>query len=168
MNQESLLIVMTVFVGITALSFVAQAIASIKMAKAAGDIKKSIDAFIPKAEAALANAEKTLNDSREQISGITRRANDVLDLTKTQLVRVDSLIEDASGRARIQMDKVEVLLDDTMSRVQTTVTGVQSSIVRPLREINGVAAGVRSAVAHLLKGSPANVAQVTADEEMFI
>jgi hypothetical protein len=66
------------------------------------------------------------------------------------------------------MDKVEVLLDDTMSRVQGTVTTVQSSIVRPLREISGVAAGVRSAVAHLLKGSPANVAQVTADEEMFI
>jgi hypothetical protein len=59
-------------------------------------------------------------------------------------------------------------LDDTMSRVQGTVTSVQSSIVRPLREISGVAAGVRSAVAHLLKGSPANVAQVTADEEMFI
>jgi hypothetical protein len=55
-----------------------------------------------------------------------------------------------------------------MSRVQGTVTSVQSSIVRPLREISGVAAGVRSAVAHLLKGSPANVAQVTADEEMFI
>ncbi len=168
MNQESLLIVMTVFVGITALSFVAQAIASMKMAKTAGEIKKSLDAFLPKAEAALANAEKTLNESREQIAGITKRANDVLDLTKTQLVRVDSLIEDASGRARVQMDKVEILLDDTMSRVQNTVTGVQSSIVRPLREITGVAAGVRTAVAHLLKGSPANVAQVTADEEMFI
>ena len=109
-----------------------------------------------------------MNESREQINGITKRANEVLDLTKTQLVRVDSLIEDASGRARLQMDKVEVLLDDTMSRVQNTVSGVQSSIVRPLREITGVAAGVRSAVAHLLKGSPANVAQVTADEEMFI
>ncbi len=168
MNQETLLTVMTVFVGITAISFVAQAVASMRLAKAAGDIKKSVDLFLPKAEAALATAEKALSESSREIMSVTKRANEVLDLTKTQLVRVDSLIEDASGRARVQMDKVEVLLDDTISRVQSTVTGVQSSILRPLREINGVAAGVRSAVAHLLKGSPANVAQVTADEEMFI
>jgi len=168
MNQDLLLTLMTVFVGITALSFVVQAVASIKMARTAGEIKKSLDGFLPKAEAALANAERTLNESREQITGVTRRANEVLDLTKTQLVRIDTLVEDASGRARQQMDKVEVLLNDTMSRVQSTVNGVQSSIVRPLREITGVAAGVRSAVTQLLKGSPANVAQVTADEEMFI
>jgi hypothetical protein len=168
MNQETLLILMTMFVGITAISFVVQAIASMRMAKTAGDIKKKLDEFLPKAEAALTSAEKTMKESREQILGVTTRANEVLDLTKTQLVRVDALIEDASGRARLQMDKVEVLLDDTMARVQNTVTGVQSAIVRPLREITGVAAGVRSAVAHLLKGSPANVAQVTADEEMFI
>ena len=168
MNQETLLTVMTIFVGITAISFAVQAVATMRMAKAAMDLKKSVDGFLPKAEAALATAQKTLEQSGEQISGITKRANDILDLTKTQLIKVESLIDDASGRARVQMDKVEGLLDDTISRVQTTVTGVQTTIGKPLREINGVAAGVRTAVAHLLKGSPANVAQVTADEEMFI
>lgn len=168
MNQETLLGLLVVFVAITSIAFVAQAIASIRMAKAARDIKQRLDLFLPKAEAVLQTAEKTMQESRTQILGVTDRANQVLDLTREQLVRVNVLLEDASERARTQMDKVEVVLDDTLNRVQSTVSGVQSSIIRPLREITGVAAGVRSAVAHLLKGAPANVAQVTSDEEMFI
>ena len=84
------------------------------------------------------------------------------------MARVDDLVADASMRAKVQMDRAETVLENTLTRVNDTVNTVQGTILRPIREITGVAAGVKAAVGHLLKGAPANVAQVTTDEEMFI
>ena len=86
----------------------------------------------------------------------------------TQLIRVDDLVADASARAKMQLDRAETVLENTLTRVNDTVNSVHGTILRPIREITGVAAGVKAAVGHLLKGAPANVAQVTTDEEMFI
>jgi hypothetical protein len=84
------------------------------------------------------------------------------------MARVDDLVADASMRAKVQMDRAETVLENTLTRVNDTVNTVHGTILRPIREITGVAAGVKAAVGHLLKGAPANVAQVTTDEEMFI
>ena len=182
MNSEALLNLLTVFIGITTISFVAQAIAMFRTAKAVKEIKERVDALMPKAEKMIHNAEAILpkaekliqsaesiiTDSRAQIAEITGRANDILTLTQTQLIRVDDLVADASERAKLQMDRAEAVMEDTITRVGNTVSTVQGNILRPIREISGVAAGLKAAVGHLLKGSPANVAQVTTDEEMFI
>jgi uncharacterized protein YdaL len=167
-NQDTLLTLMTVFVAITAISFVVQAVALLRMAKTTAEMKQRMDAFLPKAEKLIQTAETTISESKAQIALITNNANEVLALTKTQLIRVDALVAEASARARTQLDRAEVVLEDTLSRVHSTVNSVHGTILRPLREITGVAAGVRAAVGHLLKGAPANVAQATTDEEMFI
>lgn len=168
MSQDTLLVLMTVFVAITALSFVGQAIALFRLAKTTNEMKQRVDAFLPKAEKLIATAETTIAESRTQILQITANANEVLAMTKTQLTRVDALVADASARAKTQMDRAELVLEDTLTRVHSTVNSVHGTILRPLREITGVAAGVKAAVSHLLKGAPASVAQATTDEEMFI
>ncbi|MBI2688860.1 MAG: hypothetical protein HYX27_21360 [Acidobacteria bacterium] len=168
MNAETTLILLTVFVGITAISFVAQTIAILRVAKTAREMKERVDAFIPKAEKLIHTAEKTLVDSKTQIGEITTRANEILAIAQTQMTRVDELMSDASARAKVQLDRAETVLENTLTRVNDTVNSVHGTILRPIREITGVAAGVKAAVGHLLKGSPANVAQVTTDEEMFI
>jgi len=167
-NQDTLLLLLTIFVAITAISFAAQAIALFRMAKTTAEMKQRVDAFLPKAERLIQTAETTITESKAQIAQITTNANEVLALTKTQLTRVDALVADASARAKTQIDRAEAVLEDTLSRVHSTVNSVHGTILRPLREITGVAAGVRAAVGHLLKGAPANVAQATTDEEMFI
>jgi F0F1-type ATP synthase membrane subunit b/b' len=168
MNSDAILIVLTIFVGITAISFVGQAIALLRIAGTAKEMKQRVDDFLPKAEKLLKQAETTLTDSKAQILQITTHANEILELTKTQVQRVNELVTDASTRARHQMDRAEVALDDTITRVNSTVNSVQGTIMRPVREISGVAAGVKAAVGHLMKGAPTNVTQATADEEMFI
>ena len=182
MNPNTTLILLMVFVALTAVSFAAQAVAMLRLARTAKEIKDRVDAFlpkaeqliktaetiIPKAESLIHTAESIIADSRTQIAEITGRANDILVLTQTQLVRVDDLVADASERAKHQMDRAETVLENTLTRVSDTVNTVQGTILRPIREITGVAAGVKAAVGHLLKGAPANVAQVTTDEEMFI
>jgi ABC-type transporter Mla subunit MlaD len=131
-------------------------------------MKERVDAFLPKAEKLIQTAETTLTESKAQITEITVRANEILQITQTQMARVDDLVADASMRAKVQMDRAETVLENTLTRVNDTVNTVHGTILRPIREITGVAAGVKAAVGHLLKGAPANVAQVTTDEEMFI
>jgi F0F1-type ATP synthase membrane subunit b/b' len=168
MNSDTILILLTVFVAITAISFAAQAIAMMRLARTTREMKERVDAFLPKAEKLIQTAEATLAESRTQINEITTRANEILTLTQTQLTRVDELMADATVRAKAQLERAESVLENTMSRVNDTVNSVHGTILRPIREITGVAAGVKAAVGHLLKGAPANVAQVTTDEEMFI
>jgi hypothetical protein len=168
MNPDTTLILLTVFVAITAVSFAAQALAMMRLAQTTKEMKERVDAFLPKAERLIHTAESTISESRTQINEITVRANEILALTQTQMLRVDELVLDASSRARIQLDRAESVLENTLSRVNDTVNSVHGTILRPIREITGVAAGVKAAVGHLLKGAPANVAQVTTDEEMFI
>jgi ABC-type transporter Mla subunit MlaD len=164
MNSDTTLLILTVFVAITAISFAAQAIAMMRLARTTREMKERVDAFLPKAEKLI----QTAAESRTQIHEITTRANEILALTQTQLTRVDELMADATVRAKVQLDRAETVLENTMSRVNDTVNSVHGTILRPIREITGVAAGVKAAVGHLLKGAPANVAQVTTDEEMFI
>jgi ABC-type transporter Mla subunit MlaD len=152
----------------TAVSFAVQAFALLRLAKSTKEMKERVDAFLPKAEKLIHTAEGTIADTRVQLAQITERANDILSMTQTQLIRVDDLVADASARAKVQLDRAENVLENTLTRVNDTVNSVHGTILRPLREMSGVAAGVKAAVGHLLKGAPANVAQVTTDEEMFI
>lgn len=168
MSGDTTLILLMVFVGMTAVSFAAQAVAMLRLAKTTQDMKERLDAFLPNAERLIESAETTLAESKTQISEITSRANDILTITQVQMLRVDELVADASVRAKVQMDRAETVIENTLVRVNDTVNTVHGSILRPIREITGVAAGVRAAVGHLMKGAPANVAQVTTDEEMFI
>jgi hypothetical protein len=168
MNADTTLILLTIFVAITAISFAAQALAMMRLAQTTKEMKERVDAFLPKAEKLIQTAETTLTESKAQITEITVRANEILQITQTQMARVDDLVADASMRAKVQMDRAETVLENTLTRVNDTVNTVHGTILRPIREITGVAAGVKAAVGHLLKGAPANVAQVTTDEEMFI
>jgi ABC-type transporter Mla subunit MlaD len=168
MNADTTLTLLTVFVAITAISFAAQALAMMRLAQTTKEMKERVDAFLPKAEKLIQTAETTLTESKAQINEITLRANEILQITQTQMARVDDLMADASSRAKVQLDRAESVLENTLTRVNDTVNTVHGTILRPIREITGVAAGVKAAVGHLLKGAPANVAQVTTDEEMFI
>jgi methyl-accepting chemotaxis protein len=131
-------------------------------------IGEQVSVLAPKLESTLESAQRTIEQSRRQITEVTTKANEVLDTTKAQLVRVDQVLEDATNRARAQLDHVEMVLDDTIGRVHQTVTALHNAVLRPLKEIAGVAMGLRAAFAHLIKGGRPNVAQATQDDEMFI
>lgn len=166
--MDTTLTLLTVFVAITTIAFVAQAFATWRLLLAAKMMKERVDVFLPKAEKFLQNSEEKMAESTRQIAEITSRANSIMALTHAQMVRVDEVMADASVRAKAQLEHAEAVLNNTLTHMNDTVNAVHGSILRPVRELNGVAAGVKAAVGHLLKGAPANVAQVTTDEEMFI
>jgi len=175
MDQNLLLVIMAVFVAVSAIALCIQAgmlyglyNRARAMEQTVNRIAPKVEVIAPKVELLVESTRVVVDDSRQQIAEITSRANDILDATRRQLVRVDDVLEDAAGRVRIQLDRAEMVLDDAMNRAQETVAVVHSGIMRPLREIQGVAAGVRGAIQFLARGNRPSPAEATADEEMFI
>jgi broad specificity phosphatase PhoE len=175
MDNQQLLIVLTVFVAIAAIALLIQAGMLIGIYKSARSTEEYVKRVIPKVESILPKMETlvvsstaTIDMSRKQIHEITVKASDILDVTRLQLARIDGVLEDASERAHNQLAHAEMMIDDTMSRAQETVQIVHKGVMAPLREIHGVAAGVRTAIFYLMRGGRPSPAQATADEEMFI
>jgi hypothetical protein len=174
-NQFAFIVVIAVFVGISAIALCIQAgmlFGIYKSAKVTEENVKrvipKVESMLPKVEALVVSSTAAVDMSRRQIEEITTKASDILDVTRVQLARIDGVLEDASARAHVQLAHVEMVIDDTVSRAQETVAIAHRGLMLPLREIQGVAAGVRTAFFYLMRGGRPNPAQATADEEMFI
>jgi hypothetical protein len=169
MDQQTLLVIMAVFVAVSAIALSIQAGLLFGIYKSSRSMERNAQRLLPKIEALVETSKIAIDDGRRQVAEISIRTTDILDLTKTQLARVDELMEDVTDRARIQMDRAELVLDDTMSRAQETVALVHGGIMKPLRQIQGIAAGLQAALNFLLRGrNGANPGAVHVDEEMFI
>jgi len=175
MNQEILLYIMTGFVIISAIAMCIQAGLLFGIYKSSKAMQEQAASIMPQAKSILAKAESTLDQSRknvveltEKFLEITTKANQMMDIGKAQLVKLDSVVTDASSRARAQIERAEMVVDDTVTRVHESVAAVHGGIMRPIREVQGVATGVKTAVSVFMRGGRPSVAQATQDDEMFI
>jgi hypothetical protein len=168
MDDHLLLIVLTVFVVVSALALLIQACMLIGLLVVARRMQQKIMPLIPEIQGILGVVKRTAETVEKHIDNIGTTSSAILDVTKQQLGRVDELLTDATTRAKVQMERAEMVLDDTMTRVQQTVSHVQSGVLRPVREVHGILAGIRTALAHLGRAGRSTVDHATSDEEMFI
>jgi hypothetical protein len=168
MDQDVLLLVMTAFVIVSAIALCIQAAMLFGIYKATKSLQAQAMSVMPQVKSILTKADATVEESRKRLADITEKASQMMDIGKTQLVRLDELMSDASARAKIQIERAELVVDDTMTRVHESVTTLHNGILRPVKEIQGIATGVRTAVEHFLRGGRPSVAQATQDDEMFI
>lgn len=168
MDPQTLLYIMTVFVIVSAVALVLQFFMLFGVYRSVKAMHEKISPLIPRTLAVLDTAENTIVQSRKNILEITAKANDVMDITRSQMGKVEETLGDMTSRLKVQMERIELVLDDSMSRVHETVATVHDGIMKPIREVTGVASGIRAAVAHLVRGGRPSVAQATSDEEMFI
>jgi hypothetical protein len=164
--DQNLLIIIAIFVFVAAIALCIQAGLLFGIYRSARTLEEKTTPLIPKVDALVESSRVAVEDSRKQIHEITVKTNEILDVTRKQLARVDEVLEDAAGRARVQLDRAEMVLDDTMNRAHETVALVHTGIMKPLREIQGVSAGLKAALNFLMRGRNGGVP--TADEEMFI
>ena len=168
MDPHTSNVIVSIAMGTVAVAVVFQAAMVFGMYRAARELRDKMNVFLPKAEVLLGSAEKSLNESRQEIKDITSKANSMIDTAQAQLSRIDQVVSDATGRAKVQIERVEMIVDDTLSRVHGTVMTLNDGVLKPVREVNALAQGVRAALSALLRGGRPSVAQATADEEMFI
>ncbi len=168
MDQQTLLILLTIFVALAAIAMLIQAGTLVGLFLVARKVSQKIMPMVPEVEAVVGVTRRTLEGAEKHIEKIGTTSSAILDITKQQLARVDELMGDATTRAKVQMERAEMVLDDTMTRVQETVSFVQSGVVRPVREIYGIFAGIRTALSYLGRTGRPTVDHATSDEEMFI
>lgn len=168
MNVEALIPVLTGAIVLSAISMVAQAIFAWRMSKKVAELTDRLNRELPRALAFFDNAEKTLQETRQQLNTITTRTSDILGSAQVQLQRVDEIMADASVRVRAQLQRMELVLDDSVGRVHQTVVTLNNGIMWPIKEVHGVASGLKAAVTHLVRSGRPTVDRATADEEMFI
>lgn len=168
MDQNTLLILLTIFVAIAAMALLIQAISLIGMFLLARQIRTRLFSVWPQIEEIVGITKRTAQGAEKHVGSIGSTSLVLLNMTKQQLSKVDELLTDASTRAKVQMERAEMVLDDTLTRVQSTVSVVQRGVLRPIREVHGVLSGVRTAIQHLGRNSRSTVDHATSDEEMFI
>lgn len=166
--DQTLLIVIVVFVIVSAVAMCIQVGMLIAMFGAVRRLEATITPMLPKINALIESSQAVVEDSKKQIHDITAKTNEILDITRKQLTRVDEVLEDAAMRARVQLDRAEMVIDDAMHRAQETVAMVHQGVMTPIREIQGVAAGIRAGLNFLMRGRRDGPLHATADEEMFI
>ena len=153
---------------IAAIALLGQAVALVGLFVVARDLRTKIFASWPQIESIIGTSKRTVEQAEHHLGKIGSSSVAILDSTKTQLMRVDELLSDASTRAKVQMERAEMVLDDTMTRVQQTVSIVQRGVLSPVREVHGILSGIRTAFSHLSRHGRTTVEHVTSDEEMFI
>lgn len=175
MDQQTLLIILTVFVGLAALAMLIQMGTLIGLFLAVKKLQEQLTALMPQVNAVINVSKKTadvtlrtIEKAEKNIDKIGATSVAIMDVTRQQVAKIDELLSDASTRARVQLERAEMVLDDSMGRAQETVSIVQRTILRPVREINGLVTGIRTSLAYLGRGSRPTVDHATADEEMFI
>ncbi|HXN48029.1 MAG TPA: hypothetical protein VN893_15385 [Bryobacteraceae bacterium] len=175
MDSNSAVNWMIVFASAASLCLVIQVILLGVMAYASWVTKKQsaelvakVGPLVEKIEPFVDTSQQVLEDVRRYAAEISSKTNDLLDLSRKQLLRVDDVMGEAASRTRAQMDRIEMVMDDTVNRFQETTTLLQNSIVRPVRQINAVTAGIRAALSYMAGSRRATVEQATHDEEMFI
>ncbi len=168
MDQNTLLIVLTVFVAVAAIALLLQLATLLGLFLVARKLQAQVLHVWPQIEAIIGTTRRTAEGAEKHIHKIGETSTQILDVTKQQVTRIDELLNDATTRAKVQLERAEMVLDDTMGRAQETVSIVQRSVLRPVREIHGVISGIRTTITHLGRGGRPTVDHATSDEEMFI
>jgi hypothetical protein len=168
MDQNTLLILLIIFVALSAFAMLIQAGTLLGLFLVARKLQQAVMPMVPQIESIVGTTKRTVENVEKQIEKIGNTSSTILDVTKQQVHKIDALLDDATARAKVQMERAEMVLDDGMTRVQETVTAVQSGVMRPIREVYGVLTGFRTFLTHLGRAGRPTVDHATSDEEMFI
>jgi hypothetical protein len=120
------------------------------------------------AEPVLRASRELLDESREKISSFTSNLNEISQLARNQMVRLDGLVKDTTERAQMQVVRLDHLIGDTMNRVEETTEAIQRGVLRPLHEVAAVVAGIQTTLEFLFNRRRKTVERATQDEELFI
>ena len=168
MTPDALLYVMAGAVIVTAAAVIFQAALLLGMYKSWKEIREQVTIIARHTESFVQSAQRSLEQSRKQISAVADKSSEVLDLARKQLVRVDEVLDEATSRARIQMERVELVLDDAVARMNEALTLLNKGVIRPVREVTAVAAGIQAGLRYMFRSQRPTVERATSDEEMFI
>jgi uncharacterized protein YoxC len=173
MSESTLL---TIFVGIVAISFLVQCIAWIVLARTLqrlasrveeirDSLSRTVEAISEKVEGLLS----TVKTSAESLKTLQENLTATSEVIHDRVVSVDRFLSDATDSARLQIIRIQDTVDMACRRTEYAVDLLYRGVLRPVSEASAIMNGLRAGLAVLLRrANPPAVRARREDEEMFI
>jgi uncharacterized protein YoxC len=152
--------VMTVFVAVAALAFLAQAVILLVIAMQAKKTQERVLTIVEDLQGqvrpVLFSARELLDDSVPKVKAITANLTETSYILRAQAVELNEALDDVVGRARAQVVRVDGMVSETLDSVESAREkvehGVGQLVDRPVRMATGMINGVKAAIETLLHG----------------
>lgn len=126
------------------------------------DIKHRID---PLSQSVL----EIVNNSREPLRTITANLAEISQILRNRTANADEVAAELLDKSRTQIVRVDRMVTDLVEKVQSTAETVQQGVLVPINEVSAVFKGVRSGIEFLFsRRRVTNVSEATQDEQLFI
>jgi uncharacterized protein YoxC len=173
MTDSSLL---TIFIGIVAISFLVQCIAWIVLARTVQrlasrvevlgkDLSRTAESISVKVDGLVSS----LKTSAENLKALQENLTATSEVIHKRVVSVDRFLSDATDSARLQIIRIQDTVDMACRRTEYAIDLLYRGVLRPVSEASAIMNGLRAGLAVLLRrASPPAVRARREDEEMFI
>jgi hypothetical protein len=171
MNNETTLLV--VFVGLTALALLSQAIvtlvAFLVMRKAVKSLQSDVQELRTTAMPILAKSRETLEKVAPKLESVAADVADIARSFKRQSVEFQAVAGDVLERVHRQTSRVDNMFTNVVDGVEHASNVVVGSVIKPVRQVTAMMAGAKAFLNVLATGRrPERQADVVADQDMFV
>jgi uncharacterized protein YoxC len=171
MNNESTLLV--VFVGITGLALVVQAIvmlvAFLTVRKTIVSLQSDVQELRTTAMPILARTRETLDRVAPKIESVAADVADLAHRLKEQSIEFEAVAAEILERVHRQTSRVDNMFTGMVDGVEQASNLVVDSVTKPVRRITAMLAGAKAFFTVLATGRrPDQRVDVVADQDMFV
>ena len=158
-------ILLTVFVGLTALAVVTQAGVLVAIYMVSKRHSEQMERFMNETREMMAPIKTITENLRTASVNIV----EIGIAARDQFRRVEGMVNETSEVLQTQLARLDSATRDVVERVNATAQVLQESVVRPVREVAAIAKGIgRGLEALFLRRQKPTVDQAHQDEELFI
>jgi hypothetical protein len=168
-NQTTLLLI---FVGLTALALLTQAIvmlvAFLVVRKLIKSVMSDVQDLRTKAMPILEKSRQTLDKVTPKIESVAADMAELAHTVKAQSLEFQIMASELLGRVHRQTDRVDNMFTDLLDNVEHASTVVVDSVAKPVRRMNSLLAGAKAFLSVLTTGRRPRQADVVTDQDMFV
>lgn len=110
-----------------------------------------------------------VNNSREPLRTISANLAEISTMLRNRTSSADQVAEELLDKSKAQIVRVDRMVSDLVEKVESTADTVQKGVLFPISEMSAVFKGVRAGLEFLFKRRRvSNVSEATQDEQLFI
>ena len=157
-----------IFVGITALAFVLQAIAMLGMffqvRKAVKRAEELASAFRSRVDPILSRVQVSLEDLTPRITSIASDAAEMSRLTRSQAQKMDRIITETLEILRGQLIHLDQILTGAVEKVEEAGSYLRETVWGPVEKASAIIKGIQTGIAVLRSSRRRKPSRVPAEE----
>ncbi|HKZ52517.1 MAG TPA: DUF948 domain-containing protein [Candidatus Acidoferrales bacterium] len=171
--METYLTYLTIFVGLTTLALVAQAVILVatylRLAKLDEETRALRQKLSEQAGPILRNVDELTLTARDKTRLILEDISALSYDARRQMEKLDRLTDELADRLRLQIIRTDELLSKALQNLEEAGTAVKESVIGPVREAAAVVQGVKAAIDFLTaRRERSRRRPERVDEELFI